>query len=669
MNYYSIYYILLLIFINLRLIEFSIAQTLEDLLNPKCDDKYLNYSIIANLEEYLKYQNNIDGREMFNSKEIFKHKKLGTISGTYYNKTIYKSVKEYDTYDQLFGDLRTLKIDGVIQPDKYAEDIQFFSDDLALFPKHIQINKIGFGIQKNNDLLKDQINQFIENHKDFHEERISVWSRLNFDEKHIDTQLTGNKGTLNVVIRFANYPYSYKENNEIMGSEIEFLYLFAKEYGYNIILKEVDTYEEQFESLKNKSADLAAGYFIIRDNNEINFSNVIYESKVYIIVRYSNLPESIEFKIPHNSVDQFNGENIGLLVGSSFNNLTKEIFTKSKFKTFRTVSELYYHLLMKDIEGFLIDDIITQNYQLEFNNKLTYYRLEGDIENAFAFQKNANGVALLNQFNEFLKTIKFKELYNKWNILDTSKLSFDKTLNKNGKTLNVALCFQLKPFCFMEKNEPKGLEPEILYLFARINNYNINLIDVNLEERISFIKEGKANISGGIMSVTDERKQTVNFCNSLYTIGTALAVRIDSRKDMIEIKILDHNYKEKSNNTSQLQVKFSDSNKISSCIFPDKYNETIIINCTISDLNHINVSKGFEFVDTSDKINILYKNLELNNFFQANSKISGHNTIIIEGNKDNIICNSSFSWTNGSLIASLLINISLLAVLMFSRYL
>ena len=74
-------------------------------------------------------------------------------------------------------------------------------------------------------------------------------------------------------------------------------------------------------------------------------------------------------------------------------------------------------------------------------------------------------------------------------------------------------------------------------------------------------------------------------------------------------------------------------------------------------------------MNTSDKINILSKNLELNNFFQANSKISGHNTIIIESNKDNIICYSSFSWKNGSLIASLLINLSLLVVLIFSRYL
>ena len=86
----------------------------------------------------------------------------------------------------------------------------FYSDDLSLYPDPIQINKIGFGIQKNNGLLKYEINQFIKNHTDFHEERISVWSKLNFDEKYINTVLTGNNGTLNIVVRFTNYPYSYK---------------------------------------------------------------------------------------------------------------------------------------------------------------------------------------------------------------------------------------------------------------------------------------------------------------------------------------------------------------------------------------------------------------------------------------------------------------------------
>ena len=253
--------------------------------------------------------------------------------------------------------------------------------------------------------------------------------------------------------------------------------------------------------------------------------------------------------------------------------------------------------------------------------------------------------------------------------IDTSELTFDKTLDKNSKLLNVALCFQLKPFCFMEGDEPKGLEPELLYIFARKKNYYINLMNVNIAERVTYIDEGKADISGGIMSITEERKEKVNFSNTLYVTGIALAVRMDSRKDMIQMKILDNNYKERPNNTAELKVLFTDSVKTSSCIFPDNYNDTILINCTIYNLKNINASKGFKYVSTSDKINILSKNLELNNFFEANTKIPGHNNIIIEGNKDNIICFSSFSWKNGSFIASIIIIILLLIVLILSTYL
>ena len=74
-------------------------------------------------------------------------------------------------------------------------------------------------------------------------------------------------------------------------------------------------------------------------------------------------------------------------------------------------------------------------------------------------------------------------------------------------------------------------------------------------------------------------------------------------------------------------------------------------------------------MSTSDKINILSKNLELNNFFQANTKINGHNNIIIESNKDKIYCIVAFSLKNGSLIASFGIILTLLILLIFSTYL
>ena len=156
----------ILVLVYLSSIKIMNLQNIEELIKPKCDYNTIKYSIFANLEEYLLFQNNIDGNEMFESLEIFQSKKLGTISGTYYNKTIYKKVKEYDTYPQLIGDLRTSKIDGIIQPDKYAEELIFYSDDLALYPEPIQINKIGFGIHKNNNKLNEEINEFIKNNRD-----------------------------------------------------------------------------------------------------------------------------------------------------------------------------------------------------------------------------------------------------------------------------------------------------------------------------------------------------------------------------------------------------------------------------------------------------------------------------------------------------------------------
>ena len=57
--------------------------------------------------------------------------------------------------------------------------------------------------------------------------------------------------------------------------------------------------KNKLNHLKISQLDIATGYFIIKEGiNEIDYSDYLYESNVYIIVRYCNLPESIEFKKP-----------------------------------------------------------------------------------------------------------------------------------------------------------------------------------------------------------------------------------------------------------------------------------------------------------------------------------------------------------------------------------
>ena len=57
--------------------------------------------------------------------------------------------------------------------------------------------------------------------------------------------------------------------------------------------------------------------------------------------------------------------------------------------------------------------------------------------------------------------------------------------------INAAFNFLSKPLSFIEEGDEKGFDIEILYKFAKEKNYNINLIHAFLEERQSFLEEGK----------------------------------------------------------------------------------------------------------------------------------------------------------------------------------
>jgi len=290
-------------------------------------------------------------------------------------------------------------------------------------------------------------------------------------------------------------------------------------------------------------------------------------------------------------------------------------------------------------------------------------------------KKMKKGEALVKEFNEFLKTIDIPASKNKWEaphwstetmeLNDNSDLNIDKDLNPNDELLTVGLNFGLKPLAFYTGNEPMGLEVEIIYLFAKAKHYNINLIEINMEERMSLLKEGKIDITGGNLSITDERKEFMIFSDEIYSSGIVLAVRIDSKKELIPIEIRNGNYTVNKNNNVDVHVKFSDNKiKTSSCIFPNYYSDILLINCTINDIEDVNVSKGFEYVNTEDKILLLYNDIETNNFLQANTIIEGHTDIIQESDKNiEIVCKNSNNQTISIIIGSSTLVIAIIYLL------
>ena len=90
-------------------------------------------------------------------------------------------------------------------------------------------------------------------------------------------------------------------------------------------------------------------------------------------------------------------------------------------------------------------------------------------------------------------------------------------------------------------------------------------------------------------------------------------------------------------------VNIGEIETISYCNFPENYsyNESILINCTISDLKGIDPSKNGLYIKASTNL-LMINNVEYNsiNFLNANTLMPGYN-IIFETNKTQYICYSS----------------------------
>ena len=631
------------------------AQNVKEIIEPKCDGKTIKYSIYANLSEYFENENNIDGREIYESLDALKSKKIGTLTGMYFNRSMFDNITDYNSYDDLIDDLRKHKLDAIVLNDGMGNNTQMFENDISEFPGRPILIDIGLGFQKDNVTLLNQVNEFLSNinTNTNTEQKKKVWMGINYQIQYINKTLSGENGIINAVVLLNNPPYSYKDKSgEMTGADLDFIYAFARDYGYQINLITANSQDEEIELLKNKSVDIAVGYFPIREDkrDEISFSNFWHNGTIVNLVRYENLPESTKWYTLYENAKDFDGESLGILKDSSLVNITKTNYPNSDYTYYDGPFELFQALLMEEIEGFLMDEPYADYFRIVYPERITYFP-ESFLDNqyGFGFQKTDEGNILLDKFNQFLSNTNIKEIYDKWNVEDTTKLTIDKNLNTSAETINAAFLMDLNPLCFLEGIEVKGYEIELLYKFAKEYNYNINFMQIDVGERVSYIEEKKANITGGWFTITDERKNSINFSNSIHNAGTVLVTRVDRKKDTLTLKVIDNNFNEKTNNAADVQVKFADKIKNSSCVFPEKYYDTIIINCTISDLDNIDPYKeGFEFVNTSDSIKLLFADYELNNFFQANSKISGHQNIITESDKSNKVCSTNSSSNSDS---------------------
>jgi len=132
---------------------------------------------------------------------------------------------------------------------------------------------------------------------------------------------------------------------------------------------------------------------------------------------------------------------------------------------------------------------------------------------AFAISKDK--AELKEKLNRFIKECKGRPQF--MESLLARPLSYEDVLEINKKRhgsgkLTVAISATQEPFEYFQDGAFLGAEPDLLRAFAEMNDMDCEFIDMNFPALIPYITTGKADIAIGMISVTEERKQSVDFC-------------------------------------------------------------------------------------------------------------------------------------------------------------
>ena len=462
------------------------------------------------------------------------------------------------------------------------------------------------------------------------------WMGINEDDYYIDKNLRRNLGTVTALV-FEYPPLAFlDEKGELVGSLVSFIYGFCAVYGYHLDIRMTASIDELNQAIQNNSFDIVETF--LPDNVTSEYPVItIGEIALNPIIRYSSYPESTIWSI-YESPKDLDGEVLGCLKNYSFEYLYDENFPNSDVKMYDNDYDLLYFLLREDIEGYLTDETIAKNNVKKFPERITYFDMNVTNDLGFAFKKN--DTILINEFNQFLEKQDVEKLYEKWNVKDTSEIKAEKyNIGENAETIKVGLLTDSYPFCFNENDEIKGIEVDLIYQFAKSKNYNVDIVEFfNAEERFKIVeKDSDFNITGGQFTITEERSQIVSFSNPIYKVGTSLVVRTDSKIDAIKLTILDKEFNEIPDNKAKLLSKVGNKTVTSLCAFPDFYENSLILNCSINDFNGTDpFTQGIESTTSEDKLKIVYSYLEIDNILKGNEKLKL--PIIQESDKSEHIC-------------------------------
>ncbi|MBQ1537238.1 MAG: ABC transporter permease subunit [Ruminococcus sp.] len=387
--------------------------------------------------------------------------------------------------------------------------------------------------------LKDKINRFIAEKKadGTLDEMLDRWTvEQNYDMPEIETPASPEMkikiGTSGIV-----EPYSFYQDNELTGFDIEFARRFALWANAEIEF-EVYDYGALVAAAGSGKIDCIFANLNVTDERAevIDFSDTMYSFHNAVMVASDKaggddvVGDDGDVRSRPFSYYAENGK-IGAITGGLYEVEILRRFPDAEVLQFNAQPDLAVALSEGKIDAFTCPVSSAEDFMAE-DDSLTYLNeVFMEIPYGFAFRKADGKNELRDQLNEYLAKIHsdgtYDEIVDIWFGSDESRKTVDIPA-EGSRVLRYITASTMQPYSYIKDGGNAGLEIDIIARFCKEYGYGLTIDNADFGSLIAGVSSGTYDLASGTIMITEERAQSVDFSDVYYTTNAVAVVRKES---------------------------------------------------------------------------------------------------------------------------------------------
>ena len=328
-------------------------------------------------------------------------------------------------------------------------------------------------------------------------------------------------------------PYTFYSGTELTGYEMEMMRRFALWANVQI---EVLTYDWGGiipACTAGKVDCIMSNLFDTDERDEtIGFSNpyirvtsalIVPEQKAYSAPAHTE-PEGRAF----HALSDFNGSVVGAQTGTVFDRILSSRISGLSFQYYDDLSSAALALQSGTIDAIGMDEPVAKLLTAQISGLTIFPEAVETDQYGFALKKDSPLTGKISEIiREFEADGTMDALQAKWFGADEAAKTIQiEPYDESNGVLRYAHDSTLAPMCYVGNGGASlGYEVELAHLFAKKLGMKLEITQTNFASLLSMVTSGKADIVSGAMSITEERRQSVDFATTHYVGGIVLVVK------------------------------------------------------------------------------------------------------------------------------------------------